>query len=1106
MPATAEQLEQALRAADKAGNVEDARRLAQALQQTRSSSGPAGVVADVKNAASGIAIEGPAAVDRAAKIAKEATHTGIAKGEIEDKFASKIEGVGREGVNFGFASDLLSADTPEEKQRILQAHRPGATLGKDSLGREYVQTPDGKKEYVEPADTWSGMPKRMGEQIAARPGQTIGAVAGGALGAAIPGPPWTAMLGAGAGGELGTVIDELVKKSRGLYSKTPGQAVQSVGGAGVANMVGEGVARIPGKLLRGSIMPDFISGSTPETKEFGKELMDRGGQPAYTAGARGLKSVQWKTAAAEKYGLDLGSKNTQALLDSIETFLNKGGVSDVKGTVGATKSGDRVVLGDEARYGKVLVPKLVEQRAQLSKNLGAAESDLKSIEDFNAKARDRAQAKLSGVEQKASDTAVGDRRSLEDTQRAAKEGAKGDVAGAKSVLSTEQKAQKLAFDSKIAEEKLARDTALNKQMQVAKSEADRSLETLRTGLGRPAEDLQATVAEDIEKAKQSASAEFTSRYQSLDHMESGLVSNMAPVSRAAKNMLDSIPKGPDGKYLIPIDEVMAPKIAMLEQLSKAGSHEMSVGDMAALRTSLYQLGGARGLIPTTKQHLLTELYKSADEAVKGAIPSKGFGDGLLSPEEQAARLDKIQSVRASIEKDYAAYRKKFDDVLAQRLVKEAGTRGSVDAENVIGLASSSPNQFRRIWNIVTPETQRRISRGLFDDMIGKATSGGEIKAQAFVDQLMNNAKILKEVFGSDSKRIVEAANGLLAVDGKMPLNKKMMPSNVLDALKSATKTKQEMDKYFSKNSLALMAGEDETKNRAVQEAKLLVAKKREDLSALSRAQTEEKRGMEDKTLEEKRALAERIAEAGKRVSARGEQRIQVGQEKVTKAKEAVKDFDSDQFAKMADPKFLTDGAVDTIIRPGKPELLNKAVSLYGPGSPQVKALQEAFWRKAIASGTRDLTDAKRSFAGEGIRDFLKSYTKEQKDILLAPYATTVERVVNGKPKMINVSGEEGLQKLARYMDFAFPQSGGDVSAALATGATKSKVGFSPSGIAALAKMGKQVALGWLLNTKPGYKMLIQGFEYGPKGEAALAALDNSMRTYVQSSASNESLP
>lgn len=1121
-------LAQALRAADKAGNVEDARKLAGALAALRGRSAPPRVnLADIAASRAKVAGEvmdgAGVAADHVAQMTHATTDTTPLNPTVDPK-----------GLPFGQARKILAGDNTAERQlaldevtgrspqrvqrrgeegrraaredRLLEGDvKPsGAKLHSDFQGRDYVEYPDGRKVYVQPyGGGIRDVGVRMGEEAAARPFETAGAVGGGAASGGLG----SGMLFAGGGGIVGYLLDQAYKASKNRYAKTPAELALGVGESALMNAGGELVARAPGRMLRGSIVPDWVTGATPETKEFGRELMREGGQVAYTSGAKGLKSIQWKTALAQKFGLPVENKNVLALTKSIEKLLAKGGVTDTSGTIGAAKAGGRVVLGDEAKYGQTLASHVAKVRSGLAREVGSAESDLSSIEQANAKARARAEARLGAAQGRLDDRQLADKRALQDAQRQEKTAGKAGLDQSKSVLSKEQKAQKAEFDQKVEAERLRQDTVLQGQMATARTEAEKSLEVLRTGRGRPANDLQATVAGDIEAAQQRMSRSFATRYEMLDRMEAGLKSSMAPVAKVAKDILDSIPKDAEGKYIGGISEEMAPRIAMLEQLKGTAGMDKPVSELAGIRTNLYQLGGVRRLIPSNKQHLLGELYKAADDAVKGAVPTAEFGDGLLSPAEQGARLEKIQKVRANIEKDYAAYRKKFDDVLAQRLVKDAGTSGSVDAENVIGLATRSPDQFRRIWNIVTPETKRRISRGIFDDMVGKATKGQQIDAQAFVDQLMGNAKILKDVFGADSRKIVEAANGLLAVDGKIPLNQKLMPSNVVDALKTATATKKQMDEYFSKHSLALMASGEEAQNRAVQEAKLLVAKKREELAGMATKHVGEKRALEDMTAEQKEAYKKRIEEAGARVGARADRRIEVARNKVETAKSNLKDFDMETYSKLADPKFLMDGAVDHLIKAGDTERLKRAVSFFGPGSPQVKALQEAFWRKAIASGTRDLTDPKGAFAGEGIRKFLAGYTKEQKDMLLAPYATTVDRLnpKTGKYEQVHLSGEEALQRLARYMDFAFSASGTDMSAGLAAGAVKAKIAPTPEGIGALAKVGRTVLLGWLLNTKFGYKMLVQGFEHGPKAEMALKALDNSVRAYVQTSA-NEVKP
>src|SRR6185369_5163570 len=99
--------------------------------------------------------------------------------------------------------------------------------------------------------------------------------------------------------------------------------------------------------------------------------------------------------------------------------------------------------------------------------------------------------------------------------------------------------------------------------------------------------------------------------------------------------------------------------------------------VAGLRTQLNELGNIKGLLPTTKNHLLGDLNEEIDASIKAASGER--------PEAAA--------MRSQIEKDYAVEIKKFKDNLAQRLVKEAGSRGSIDADDVIPLMTRSLGQF-----------------------------------------------------------------------------------------------------------------------------------------------------------------------------------------------------------------------------------------------------------------------------------------------------------------------------------------------------------------------------------------------------------------------------
>ena len=595
---------------------------------------------------------------------------------------------------------------------------------------------------------------------------------------------------------------------------------------------------------------------------------------------------------------------------------------------------------------------------------------------------------------------------------------------------------------------------MNKQIDAAKEAATKSLQSLRVGRGPTSPNFKEDVKGYISNARTALSHVSDMEYQKLAAIEGDMAVSMHPVAEQADRILASLPKTDKGDIMIP-NEKAAPKIAFLKQLSQTKG-DMPIAMAAKMRTDLNALGGFSDLTQSAKSHLEGTLRDTLDQQIKTASSAN----------------PKAAAERGRIEKWYAGEINKFNDNVAARLVKQAGETGSVDADEVIPLMSTSSGQFRRVWNLLEDPAKRRVGRGLFDQMIDKSSKNGEISGQAFYDQLSKNAPLLREVYGKDAPKMIQSARALAALDGKMPLNTRLLPETVVKALETANKTQGEMDKFYSKNALAALPGADsgsEAFQTALQAAKKTVSERMAPY-------------IEDKvpTTPEMRA---KIEAAGNKVGTTPDKKIDLSRQRTIKTLE---DFDAGRFAKLADPKFLKDGAVNYIVRPGQLDLLKKAVTLYGPGSEQVKTLQEAFLRKAVASGTRDVTDPQRAFGGQGIRDFLKSYTPEQKKLLLEPYG-----------------GEGDLQKISRFYDFAFPVSNADVSAGLAGGELKSKIGpgalLSAKGLGSIAKYGKSYLTGYLLSNPQVYKWLVLGMDGNP---AALQALDAGMRTYVQSHAQN----
>ena len=388
-------LSNALRAADKAGNTEDAKKLAQALVVARGK-GPAAVAKDVGAAATEFGAKAPGMAE---KLNAELGHTGKVYG-----VNSPAPSIDRAGLPFGMASAIMGGDTPKERELALQKFDPKAKLSTDWIGRDVVTLGNGKQVYVEPYGKGFGGKlaaevKTIGEQARARPLETAGMVAGGAMGG---------IGGAALAGGGGYLADQAVKKIGGTYSKTPGQLAAGTGESAVGGALGEGAARLPGALIKGGL-PSWITGATPETKEFGSAMLKRGVTPAYAKGSPGLASAEWKMNLAKKLGLPENDKRVEAMSAEITDYLAKHGVGADKaaGTIAATQGGGAPRLGGEAQYGQALKAPLEARKAQLEQALAIREEQNKLLDQNIATARNTAETEIKKL-QTGQGTATGD--------------------------------------------------------------------------------------------------------------------------------------------------------------------------------------------------------------------------------------------------------------------------------------------------------------------------------------------------------------------------------------------------------------------------------------------------------------------------------------------------------------------------------------------------------------------------------------------------------------------------------------------------------------------------------------------------------------------------
>lgn len=291
--ATLEQIEQALRAADAAGNVEDARVLAQAYAQMRGGARPAAPKADFSNV--------------------ESSATSVDHGPVRpslfraDSDFRERAGVGIPTMISAAARDMFS--TREGTAQYL-AEQVGGKVGRDRDGSPTVQLPDGTSYRLNDAGAdltdvanvagnigafampagWAarvgqarnlGLGARTGLQ-AATAGVSDAALQAGVTGGDVDAGRTAAATLGGGGGELaGTAIGAGANRLGTLYRQSSGQNVRQA--ADLLSTTGQN-APAPGRLNRLADSVEEIKAGADPNAILGRELY--GFQ--YTQGQRTL--------------------------------------------------------------------------------------------------------------------------------------------------------------------------------------------------------------------------------------------------------------------------------------------------------------------------------------------------------------------------------------------------------------------------------------------------------------------------------------------------------------------------------------------------------------------------------------------------------------------------------------------------------------------------------------------------------------------------------------------------------------------------------------------------------------------------------------------------
>lgn len=236
------------------------------------------------------------------------------------------------GMPMSLRIDLSRMDNPQEAELLLAKRFGNGNFGQDEYGNWWVtDTPTGKRTAVFPRDgLWEGT-KNLAAGVAASTPANAGAGAGAGIGAALGGPPG-AIFGAMAGGAAGKGIDEAVKYFGGLFSKTPAEAVGTLGNEGAFAGAFQGaapLARAAKKPLQSAAR--WWGGVTPESATMGSDLMAGGARPPVSSLAPDLKVMEYRRNLRNVVAGDPVEPERAAYLDTrVRNMMRANGIPDAE--------------------------------------------------------------------------------------------------------------------------------------------------------------------------------------------------------------------------------------------------------------------------------------------------------------------------------------------------------------------------------------------------------------------------------------------------------------------------------------------------------------------------------------------------------------------------------------------------------------------------------------------------------------------------------------------------------------------------------------------------------------------------------------------------------
>ena len=392
---------------------------------------------------------------------------------------------------------------------------------------------------------------------------------------------------------------------------------------------------------------------------------------------------------------------------------------------------------------------------------------------------------------------------------------------------------KTVKDYKAAQE--ASISTLNKNMDKV---LDEQFKTIEKDIGSPSAALPEMLKTDIETARETFSQSASTIYGKVDELAgSEPVVPTSTIKAQASKIIDMLPAkkdvsaeqfakakedwrksflegklkpgqkpptAPEKEFLGLIAPGAEGTVRYLRDLTKL-EDKITFKQAQNLRSGLNQIGLATDLTPGFDKKVFRDLANSVDGSIKD-------GSGGMNPEALSA-LQKA-------DKFYKDNIKKFKNVMAIKLTREAGQRGAIDPEAVLNLVAKPgyESRLRYIMKMVNPETQKAIVAQDFSHILTKSTNPvtNTINGKSLLKQLAARDKTGEILYGKNFGNLKNYAQKLAAKNGDLPVES-LSPDTFSKTLAEAVKKQDELERFMSKgdNYLATLSKNDFEFNNAV---------------------------------------------------------------------------------------------------------------------------------------------------------------------------------------------------------------------------------------------------------------------------------------------------